>query len=529
MADNIKSYYQTLRNLTENITVTDKQGIKVDLPSGVDKVIELIEQCRKRKNKLIFIGNGASAAIASHMSVDFWKNAGVKAIAFNDSSLLTCVSNDYGYKYVFQKPIEMFASRGDVLVAISSSGSSENILSGVDEARKKGCKVITLSGFSEDNPLSEMGDINFYVPARAYSHVEIMHHSICHYTLDIIMRRKGDRGMIRNVLVTGGAGYVGSVLVSKLLNQGYNVKVVDLYIYGEDVLDSVKDHPNLEQIKGDIRDKDLLKKELRGMEAVIHLACISNDPSYELNPDLGKSINYDAFISLVDISKELGVRRFIYASSSSVYGIKEEDNVTEDLSLNPLTDYSKYKALCEEYLLKQRTKDFVVLVLRPATVCGYSPRLRLDLSVNILTNHAVNKGKITVFGGEQRRPNIHMEDVTDLYVKTLQYQDEEINGKVFNAGYHNMKMKEIAQAVKDVVSKNMDNQGLEIVTTSTDDNRSYHISSEKIRQELGFEAKRSVNEAIGDICDAFKDGKISNPMEDKRYYNIKTMQAINLK
>jgi nucleoside-diphosphate-sugar epimerase len=335
--------------------------------------------------------------------------------------------------------------------------------------------------------------------------------------------------MIKTVLVTGGAGYVGAVLVPKLLDKGYKVKVLDLYIYGEDVLAAVKDNPNLKQIKGDIRDTALLKRELAGTDAVIHLACISNDPSYELDPELGRSINYDAMVKLVDISKRAGVKRFIYASSSSVYGIKEEDNVTEDLPLEPLTDYSKYKALGEEYLLKQRAPGFVVLILRPATVCGYSPRLRLDLSVNILTNHAVNKGKISVFGGEQKRPNIHIEDMTDLYVKTLEYPDEKIDGKIFNAGYDNMKMKDIAATVKKVVSKEMGGGRLEVVTTPTDDNRSYHVSSEKIKKELGFAAKRSVGEAVRDLCAAFKAGKIPNPLEDKRYYNIKTMQAIHLK
>ncbi len=335
--------------------------------------------------------------------------------------------------------------------------------------------------------------------------------------------------MIKTVLVTGGAGYVGSVLVPKLLRKGYKVKVVDLYMYGDNVLDSVKDNPNLKQIKGDIRDSALLERELKDVDAVFHLACISNDPSYELNPDLGKSINYDALVSLVDISKKSGVKRFIYASSSSVYGIKEEENVTEDMQLEPLTDYSKYKALGEEYILKQRSPGFVVLILRPATVCGYSPRLRLDLSVNILTNHAVNKGKITVFGGEQKRPNIHIDDMTDLYVKTLEYPDEKIDGKIFNAGYHNMKMKDIGLAVKSVVSKKMKNENLEMVTTPTDDNRSYHISSEKIKKELGFEALRSVEDAVSDLCDAFRAGKIPNSLEDKKYYNIKTMQAIDLK
>jgi len=335
--------------------------------------------------------------------------------------------------------------------------------------------------------------------------------------------------MIKNVLVTGGAGYVGSVLIPKLLKKGYKVKVVDIYIYGDNVLDSVKDNPGLKQIKGDIRDTALLKRELKDIDAVIHLACISNDPSYELDPSLGKSINYDAFLSLVDISKRSGVKRFIYASSSSVYGIKKEDNVTEDLLLEPLTDYSRYKAMCEDYLLKQREPGFVVLVLRPATVCGYSPRLRLDLSVNILTNNAVNKGKITVFGGEQKRPNIHIEDMTDLYVKTLEYSDDRIDGKIFNAGYHNMKMKEIADTVYRVVSKCMCRDNLEIVVMPTDDNRSYHVSSEKIKHELGFEAKRSIDEAVKDLCDAFNAGKIPDPLEDKRYYNIKTMQAIKLK
>ena len=156
----------------------------------------------------------------------------------------------------------------------------------------------------------------------------------------------------RSVLVTGGAGYVGSVLVPKLLAEGYRVKVLDLYLYGDHVLDAVADNPNLEQIKGDIRDRPLLERIMPGCDAVIHLACISNDPSFELNPELGKSINYDAFFDLVAVAKDSGVRRFIYASSSSVYGVKQEENVTEDLPLEPLTDYSKYKALCEEVLLE---------------------------------------------------------------------------------------------------------------------------------------------------------------------------------
>jgi nucleoside-diphosphate-sugar epimerase len=329
---------------------------------------------------------------------------------------------------------------------------------------------------------------------------------------------------IETVLVTGGAGYVGSVLVPKLLDNGYKVKVLDLYIYGEHVLDSVKNNPNLEQIKGDIRDRALLEQVIPGCDAVIHLACISNDPSFELDPELGKSINYDAFLDLVAVSKDSGVHRFIYASSSSVYGVKEEENVTEDLALEPLTDYSKYKALCEEVLLEEREPGFVVLVLRPATVCGYSPRLRLDLAVNILTNHAVNNKKITVFGGQQKRPNIHIEDMADLYVKTLAWPDEAIDGKIFNAGYENHKVLEIAEVVRDVVGEDV-----EVVTTPTDDHRSYHISSAKIKQELDFEPKHTIEDAVRDLLDAFQADKIPNAMTGIQYYNIKTMQALRLK
>ena len=222
---------------------------------------------------------------------------------------------------------------------------------------------------------------------------------------------------LNTILVTGGGGYVGSVLVPLLLEAGYKVRVLDLFIYGKQVFDGITaaHRLNLELLEGDLRDTALLKKSLSGCDAVIHLACISNDPSFELDPALGRSINYEAFLPLVDIAKDSGVRRFIYASSSSVYGVKEEQNVTEDLPREPLTDYSRFKAMCEDELEKRRSSGFTTLTLRPATVCGWSPRMRLDLSVNILTNHAVNKGKITVFGGAQLRPNFHVRDCAELW------------------------------------------------------------------------------------------------------------------
>jgi nucleoside-diphosphate-sugar epimerase len=322
------------------------------------------------------------------------------------------------------------------------------------------------------------------------------------------------------VRVTGGAGYIGSVLVPKLLADGHTVRVLDTYWFGDDVLAAVKGHPRLTEIKGDMRDRAVLENSLAGCTAVIHLACISNDPSFELDPALGKSINYDAFPPLVKLAKKHGVRRFVYASSSSVYGIKDEADVTEELPLKPLTDYSKYKAMCEEVLERERGPGFTTLTLRPATVCGYSPRLRLDLSVNILTNLAYHTREITVFGGQQRRPNLHIRDMTDLYVQTLRWPAEKIDGKVYNAGWQNLTIRAIAELVKAEVGGDV-----RIVTSPTDDLRSYHVSSEKIRRELGWAPRYTVPDAVRELIAAFRAGQVPDSLSDPRYFNIKTMNA----
>ncbi len=327
----------------------------------------------------------------------------------------------------------------------------------------------------------------------------------------------------RKVFITGGAGYVGAVLVPRILAKGHQVKVLDLYIYGDNVLDGVKDHPHLAQIKGDIRDRDLLAREIKGWDTVIHLACISNDPSFELNPELGKSINYDAFLNLVDVSTGAGVKNFIYASSSSVYGIKDEPEVTEDLLLEPLTDYSKYKARCEQVLMDAATDRFIVTIIRPSTVCGYSPRQRLDLTVNILTNHAVNKGEIMVFGGEQKRPNLHIADMADLYAYLLELPNHRLQRKIWNVGCQNYRVREIAEIVKSVINPN-----LSIKTVPTNDIRSYHVSSRKLAEDIGFVPRHTIEDAVRELKSAFEQGKLPNPMDDFRYYNIKMMQAINL-
>jgi len=327
-----------------------------------------------------------------------------------------------------------------------------------------------------------------------------------------------------NVMVTGGAGYVGAVLVPKLLAAGHAVTVLDLYLYGDDVLKDVQGHPKLREIKGDLRDADTVKTALNGCDAVIHLACISNDPSYDLDPDLGRSINHDCFRPLVRAAKAAGVKRFIYASSSSVYGVKDDPEVTEDLELEPLTDYSKFKALCEVELEEEREPGFVTCVVRPATVCGYSPRQRMDVIVNILTNFAVNRGAIRVFGGDQKRPNIHIEDMTDLYLFLLQKDDAEIDGKIYNAGYENHTVMQLAEMVKNVVGDD-----LTINVEPTDDPRSYHVSSEKIQKELGFTPSHSIEQAVVDLVEAIKDGRLEDSMDNPLYFNIKRMQDADLK
>ncbi len=337
------------------------------------------------------------------------------------------------------------------------------------------------------------------------------------------MERKFD-----SVLVTGGSGYCGSVLIPDLLESGYKVVVYDIMYYGSKHLPL--SNPNLTVVEGDIRDTARLAKCMEGVDAVVNMACISNDASFELDSDLSTTVNLDAFEPMVIAAKKAGVKRFVYASTSSVYGVSDQLDVTEDHPLVPLTLYNDYKGQCEPRLFAHTDENFVGVVYRPATVCGYGPRQRLDVSVNILTNFAVNKGKITVFGGDQLRPNLHIQDYSNVVQLLLSAPDEKIANDVFNVGYQNKKIMEIAQIVKKVVEKEFPENGeIPIEVTSSDDNRSYHINSDKIARILGFTPKHTIEEAIEGLCAAFRNGDLPNSFDDNQYFNVRTMKAIGAK
>jgi len=330
----------------------------------------------------------------------------------------------------------------------------------------------------------------------------------------------------KTILITGGGGYVGSALVPALLKQGYHVKVVDLFWYGPDVFGDCNRHAELERIEMDLRNSTELNKALAGVDAVIHLACISNDPSFELDPGLGKSINFDAFAGLLQGSIDQGVKRFIYASSSSIYGVKEQPDVREDAEPLPLTDYSRFKLDCERDLLAHsKVNGMVRVIVRPSTVCGYAPRLRLDLTVNILTIHALVNHKIKIFGGKQLRPNLHIQDMVRAYQLFLEAPGAKMDREAFNVGFQNRSVEDIALMVRDTLA----DPTIELEYTPSNDNRSYHVNSEKIKRVFGFEARYTIQDAISSIADAYRAGKIPDPLNNTMFSNIKRMQELHVK
>jgi nucleoside-diphosphate-sugar epimerase len=305
------------------------------------------------------------------------------------------------------------------------------------------------------------------------------------------------------IFVTGACGYKGSVLVPKLLRAGHQVVGFDSQWFGN----FLEPHRDLQVVKGDVRNPDEI--DLSGVDAIIHLSSVANDPCGDLDPKLTWEISCLATMQLADKAKRNGIKRFIYASSGSVYGVKDEAQVTEDLELVPISEYNKTK-MCGERILLSYRDDMVVQIVRPATVCGYSPRQRLDVSVNMLTMQALTKGKITVFGGEQTRPNIHMDDITDLYLFLLDHPEHE---GIYNAGFENISILDIANLVVKYVPA-------EILVTPSDDPRSYRVNSDRLLA-TGFRPKKTVEDAIKELIGMYAQGKLKN---EDRWYNLKWMQ-----
>ena len=306
------------------------------------------------------------------------------------------------------------------------------------------------------------------------------------------------------ILVTGGCGYKGHVLIPKLLDQEHQIIAFDIQWFGN----FLEPHNNLTVIKGDVRNIEEIP--LDGVDCIIHLASIANDPCGDLNPKLTWEVSALATMQLADKAKRLGIKRFIYASSGSVYGIKEEDEVTEDLELEPISEYNKTKMVAERVLLSYKD-EMVVQIVRPATVCGYSPRMRLDVSVNLLTMHALSKGKITVFGGKQVRPNIHIDDIADTYIHLI--DNPQFKG-IFNAGFENISILDIAN----LVTKHIP---VEIEITESNDPRSYRVNSDRLLA-TGFKPKKKVENAIIEIIEKYNSGVLK---DDENFYNLKWMQS----
>ena len=325
----------------------------------------------------------------------------------------------------------------------------------------------------------------------------------------------------QKLLVTGGAGYIGAVLVPELLEEGHHVTVFDAFLYGTDPSSDPIVHERCEKIRGDIRDFAAVDQVLEqgGFDALIHLAAISNDPSSELDHEVTETVNLRAVDHLMHAAKKYGVGRFLYASSASVYGIKEEEDVTEELSLDPITIYAKCKAKGEKILNGLVDDSFVGVSVRSATVCGYSPRLRLDLTINLLTDQALTDQRIRVFGGAQMRPNVHIRDLTAFYRMLLTAPADKISARAFNISRRNASVMALAEMIRDELDSS-----LPIDTVPSNDPRSYHLSADRARKELGFEPRHDLVTAVRELREAYRSGRVSDSGSNI-YRNVAWMKA----
>jgi nucleoside-diphosphate-sugar epimerase len=327
----------------------------------------------------------------------------------------------------------------------------------------------------------------------------------------------------KRILVTGGAGYIGSVLTEKLLNKGYDVVVLDNFTYTDMGIHHLLDNSNLTVINGDIRDRKAVQDAMRGIDSVVHLAAIANDPSGELDPKLTQQVNYEVYPVLLEEAQRNGACIFINASTFGVYGIKDGININEEESLNPLKEYSVCKAKSEVIVKKYNTDDFATISLRCATVCGWSLRMRFDLIVNTLTSYAIINNKITVWGGDQKRPQIHIDDLTNYFIELINMPEEKIGGKIYNAGGENTTIMKIAESIRDVMSGKLDIKN----APARDDERTYHVCSDKIAKELNLIPQKTIKDAIVDIIYAYKQGLWKDPY-DSIYHNLKRMKNLGL-
>lgn len=314
----------------------------------------------------------------------------------------------------------------------------------------------------------------------------------------------------KTVLITGGAGYVGTQLVSALLQLDFSVKVIDLFLYGN----TLEPHTDLELLRGDVRDLKFIRQALQNTDAVVYLACVSNDPGYEMDPQIGYEINYLAFEPFVIAAREAGVKRFLYPSSCSVYGNAGQQVKDEEGIVAPMTDYATCKHLCEEVLFRYSSSEFATVILRPATIYGYSPRMRFDLLINQLTNQIYNSENITLSGAHRTRPSLHILDMVSVYSQLLICETALFNGEVFNIAYDNLPILTIGEKIAEILGKRP-----VFHIGNSNDQRSYSVSSEKISRELGFSPSYGISDAVCGIADALRNGSLSETFSNPLYYN----------